>query len=325
MSFLQVIQKFIEENNITLPYIPIDERVIPGSIKDAIFNVMKVKSKLVNPNTMNYFIEFDKNGKAYLSANDGHSILLVFNDYLLYDKSDMRGYKVSEGHILREATEIDHNSYMNQIRGIDNRFIKPYDEVESVNDLYRDAARRFCLYIGYLQEEYLESIRPNESFVMYDEVETTSNSHRISRGGHAPERKYSILGEEERFRILDSHNPVAICNCISKKSNKLAYRAYAYNFDDSSCLIIEPVSGTNFTKICSFNEKITDENITLKTLEILSLDADGVRNNNNVFHAKHTTIEVYEGVILESLGKEVKSGVVHPYTKANISRIRRGF
>lgn len=320
MSFLKIIEKYIKENNIILPYIPIDKKAIPFDLRYTIIEIFKKKScSLIDTSKLEYFIEFDSNGYAYLSVSDGETSLLILDGDKEYDNYSMIGARVSEATVFKKLAKRDYNKYLNEIKNIDKRFIKPYNEVENIANICMESAEKFCSYIGYLNKEYLESKAIEEQFIVYDEpnaVETIHNGETC--GMTISSRKYPILSVEERFLFLEGQHPSAICNCISNRSSKIAYKSYGYDLDNGlSCLIAEPISGTSFIKVSYYDEEINEENIGELSKQLLQMDIKEIHDNPKTLHAKHTTFETFKNLILSCLGED---RTLNYYTKSNIVR-----
>lgn len=300
MSFLEIIQKYINKNNINFESIPISSNYFTYNMKKSILNFMKIYTLNVDYQDLEFFIRLDSNNYVYLECICDRVRLLILNDRLLYDTNNLIGQKIKERRFIDNTISLEfvsHSKKHNHDRF--NRY-NYYNEFITI-------AKDICNYISYLNNMY-NNIINNKGVIVYED---NTNDNIFS--------KYdNDLSYQDRFKFLEDLNPVFTCDCISDKKNILKYKAYSYYKDNLYIVIC--IDNKDHIKICYYDNISSLEDFKDKLYDILSLSDMEVLKVTNMYQTKSSNYISFKNII--SCAFDNYSNV-SSYTKENIKRSRK--
>ena len=151
-------------------------------------------------------------------------------------------------------------------------------------------------------------------------------------GNGTRERVNSILPLDDRVKILELYDYMYVGYATSNdaenddsKNREIAYLNYLYNLGNNKyALVMEPYSGTSYTKILIFEslEEVTKEMFTKLVKDTLELSYDEVSNRSNIIRTNHTTIETF-GSLLQYVVKDSNTTtLINGYTRKKIAGLK---
>ncbi len=303
MSFLEIIQKFIDKNTMSFDSIPVNNNQLTYNMKKSILSFMKVYTSNVEYQDLEVFINFDSNNYAYLECRCGRVKLLILNDRLLYDTSNLIGQKISESNFINKTISLEFIDYTKKSNKKEkfNRY-RCYNEFITI-------ANDICDYVSYLDNLYTNMFL-NEGIMVYEDNTKDSIFTKWEED----------LSYQNRFKYLESLNPIFVCNCISDKKNILAYKAYVYKSEDIYLVICESNDGKKHTKIMYYDNISSLDDFKSKLSCLLTLTDEEVLISSNVCQVKTNDFVNYKNIISYSFGHDSR---IDNYVKSSINRCRK--
>lgn len=239
-----------------------------------------------------YYLEKDKSGKCYLKivGVDNKTIVIIRQDDAKYlDYQHINGKKIKESEFLNLVDKLQRKKV--ETSGIAKRFLK--DEIPQINGIEEMKSKSIVEYYKYLEEEYIESISENQTFVEPENIGALKNIKNI--GTETKPRKNSIIDYEERRKNLLKYNPFGIYKFIGVRSGEIL-EAYVYENDGYIIAIIEPINGTSYTKIFNLgNISKKDKKLIIENIkEGLEASAEISLNDPAIIRKSHTSLETYQ-------------------------------
>lgn len=282
-----------------------------------------------------YVLAYDEDNCLYLEAigRDGRTRIVVYStdDYKQIVNSSIMGYKVTDGTLYKEACIIKYNSDMRDV--IMNRVKETYPNEplpfrlkmfhNLMEDIYKttygrvgrdiyslanyseemnEATDKIIGYINYLNVCYRDDLMEYDRERMISINYIPSLGDTISRRGNSygsgtsKERVNGVLPVDDRVKVLTSFDYKYYCLASVYSSRKTDYYCYLYNsFDGTPVLVMEPCSGTNYTKIVYLDKcDYSKYEFSLICREYLELSNNEALNTNRVIRFNHTNIVDFE-------------------------------
>lgn len=321
-SFLRVIENFIKENGIILEEgfkcIPVSKNLFPEYFNNAIIEELKSCNRPTDKCLDYYFLKMDVNRNLYLEINgiNGAKVIVIKSD-TKYE--DIEAKKTFDMDLIKLAEDMEYLRNYEFFQNPSVRYLEAIKNMADIQTIVNEWAEEFCKYISYLYSEYLKS-KDTKRTVFYNEpeqVETGTHTRNIN-SGYPHERQNEIISLEERKKILIMNNPYLNSEAKRNVDNKTTHIVYAYKMpDNTSRLVMEPISGCNTTKIAYIGHILDDKEFGVKTSYYLSLNFLDSLNCDSLTRHFHTTSRAFENLICYVTGN---GGKVMTITKRRVTK-----
>lgn len=364
MSFLKQIDDYIRKEGIPFKSIEINYDYLPKYFDYAITCKLReiCPDRFEMVGCEKYSLRYDGEGKLYLEAiaNDKRTRLLIYDVDDLYGYYPREiGTKVTDLDIYRRACVHKlHSDIQNNIRNIiDNKFPsmshsdkikRQYEIMNEINLFNSDllgnevfnlvdlddemniSLNKIISYIDYLNKTYQEDLRAyNENNIIdifYNEPESdiVVRKSPIPRG-YTRERVNDVISMDDRINALNEYKYKYFGIAYSSSDKKTDYYCYLfYDYDNLPILVLEPYSGTKYTKVVYLDKdkEYTKEEFALQCKNYLELSNQEALNTEKVIRFNHTSIEEFSNNLSLVLDGEQKSKKNTAYKLVRINRIK---
>ncbi|MBQ2873061.1 MAG: hypothetical protein IJE89_03570 [Bacilli bacterium] len=346
-SFLEEINNYVLDNGIPFKNISISSSYFPDFFNRAMLRELRnaAGGKWVDYEIENYELVFEENRLQLVArSKNKHTVLVIFNKNLWFSIKEP-SKKLFETNITTLAMYLERKEFDEIKKYIDSKGLTGRYNLEHVNieESLKETALKCIDYISYLNKFYMKQLEDNEKEEREKKmVSLNFNSPEVSAsaprnyeklGGISRERVNSILPLDERVKVLESYDYMyvgyATSNDADKDENKnkeIAYLNYLYSLGHNKyALVMEPYSGTSYTKIMIFEneEQITKEMFSKLVKDTLELSYDELNSRSNIIKTNHTTIDTF-GNLLEYIVKNSNTTtLLNGYTKKKIENLKR--
>lgn len=300
---LDKISMFAKNNGITIQQFNYKfSPRFPSAFYETVVEFMKLARAKYDPSDKmeSFNIKFDRENNAYFEFNEpnGNARVIVIPDFTKFDNLPPAKV-VRESTFFKTLLYLDENINKKIINSLpinfSKRFLKNYNEAQSIYQVMNELAEEIIRYISYLEKEKdnnIERLYFNELTSFGSKKPYTKTNTHITE-----DRKNDEIDFETRKRILNKYFPDMEFEAVAKNKDS-EYVVKVYKIKSKCKLVMEPKEGTKYTKIIHLNtDKIDECDIKKIVITALQLDRDQTTMNKNITRHKHMSLEEYENLI----------------------------
>lgn len=350
-SFIQEINNYICENGIPFKSISISSSYFPKYFNAAMLRELRIAvggkpvgGRFVDNEIENYELVYENNILQLVArSKNGHTVLVIFNKdlWFSYNKPSK---KLFETNVTSLARYLENKEFEEIKRYIDSKGLAGRYTLEPTNfeDSMKESAKKCIDYIAYLNDIYLTGLEENAkeerdsktvslSFCSPD-VSTGVARNHDKTGGTSRERVNSILPLDDRVKILESYDYMYVGYAFSndfdtnnKKGRELEYLNYLYSLGHNKyALVMEPYSGTSYTKIMIFEslEDVTKDMFSKLVKDTLELSYGDISLRSDIIRTGHTTIDIFGSLIGYVVKNSNSCTLINGYTRSKIQNLK---
>lgn len=346
-SFIEEINDYISSRGIPFKNINISSSYFPKYFNEAVLRELRntAGGKWVDYSIENYELIYEDNRLQLVArSKNNHTVLAIFNKNLWFSIKEP-SKKLFETNITTLATYLENKELEKIYQYIDSRGLTGRYVISpvSIDEALKETAKKCISYIEYLNNEYLKQLAETEKeeremksvSLKYNSPEVSTGMVKTyeKKGGVSRERVNSILPLDERVSILESYDYMyvgyAYSNDFCENDNRdreIAYLNYLYNLGHNKyALVMEPYSGTSYTKIMIFDseEEITKEMFSGLIKDTLELSYDDISLRTNIIRTNHTTVDTFSNLIDYIVKNSNTCTLLNGYTRKKIEGLKR--
>ena len=343
-SFIEEINNYICDNGIPFKNISISSSYFPKYFNAAMLRELRfaVGKSFVDKEIDNYELVYENNIlQLVVRSKNNHTVLVIFNKDLWFSYNGP-SKKLFESNITTLAKYLE-NKEFEEIRSyIDSKGLTGRYTLEPTNfdEAMKESSKKCIEYIAYLNEMYIEKLKEERdnktislSFSSPDVGYTGVSRNNNQKYSCARERVNSILPIDDRIGVLESYDYMYVGYAFSndfdtnnKKGRELEYVNYLYNLGNNKyALVMEPYSGTSYTKIMIFEsiDEISKDMFSKLVKDTLELSSSDITNRANIIRTTHTTMNTFESLIGYVVKNSNTATLLSGYTKGKIRDLKK--
>lgn len=339
-SFLEEINNYVLENGIPFKNISIASSYFPNYFNQAVLRELRkaVGGRWVDYEIENYELVFEDNRlQLVVRSKNNHTVLVIFNKNLWFSFKEP-SKKIFDTNVTSLAMYLERKEFDEIKKYIDSKGLFGRYNLEHIDieEALKESAKKCIDYISYLNKFYLQQLEDIKKDKMisltFISPEANPNAPRNYEklGGISRERVNSILSIEERVKILESHDYMYVGYANSNNSTiegnkEISYLNYLYSLGNNKyALVMEPYSGTSYTKIMIFEslDEITKEMFSKLVKDTLELSYDELNDRGNIIKTNHTSIGVFSSLLEYVVKNSNTITLLNSYTRKKIENLR---